>query len=283
MRHVNKSSHATPAFTIVELLVVISIIATLISLLLPAIGKAREAARRLGCVNNLRQNGIAFTMYANDFKDDVPSPGFGHGNDPVGMGMIGAQFLGFWNRPISHGLLYPYLGKNAITLYCTDFVWEAGVSYPGFEILKNPKAASAQFTTNWNAWSTGGAGFSSGTVSCYSGYGMACREGGPGGGITDSYLVYDPYATVTNVDPFPRDAGYWSIGGKLTNNTAKPYFLLMCFQDWRYNMWGAHEGAASNVLFADGFAGRFEYPFRANGIDFHKCGALWDTILAAHP
>ena len=116
-------------FTLVELLVVIGIIALLISMLLPALNKAREAAKRAACLSNLRTIGQVMYIYAHDNKDQIP------------LGTIKERYQeAYWIRltgrwPTWGPLYRANLMKSPAAFYCPSAQGDVFHEYDG---VRNP-------------------------------------------------------------------------------------------------------------------------------------------------
>ena len=108
------------AFTLVELLVVIGIIAVLVGILLPVMGKAREQARRAQCLSNLRQIAMAVLTYANE-KKSLPGPCNVGIADPDTVNNTGTTIFTATEKSqqlSNTELIMPYLKNNRATFFC---------------------------------------------------------------------------------------------------------------------------------------------------------------------
>lgn len=117
MKQVITFQNSKRAFTLIELLVVIAIIALLAAILFPVFGRAREMARRSSCQSNLKQIGLGFQQYTQDYDETYPSIYDGQSNN------INAGAIKFW--PYA---LQPYI-KSGQVFKCPSDTFPNASSY----------------------------------------------------------------------------------------------------------------------------------------------------------
>jgi prepilin-type N-terminal cleavage/methylation domain-containing protein len=149
-----RQSHA---FTLVELLVVIGIIAILIGILLPTLGRAREQAKRVQCLSNLRQVYTQFVFYARDNRDQVPI-GYRAGKSKQFNSMV-------WSNTSKQYVLFGLLYKGGY------------MKTPGVFFCPTENNPQSMFNTPTNPWPPGSDGDP--TANGYCGYAMRPDVGIP--------------------------------------------------------------------------------------------------------
>jgi prepilin-type N-terminal cleavage/methylation domain-containing protein/prepilin-type processing-associated H-X9-DG protein len=203
-------------FTLIELLVVIAIIAILAAILFPVFARAREQARKAACQSNLKQIGIAATMYSQDYDERLPLANHYDGSsepDPT---------LGRW-----YWLLQPY-AKSLQVFVCPNSV----------------KIASIPSTYGWNIGGTGQ----------NSGFGYRPSTPWTPGGVKGVPLsvVQEPATTILVSDPSSN--GYGSNGLYAFASTTKAYTAVLhggqAFSTTAATVTDFSGGG--NYLFADG-------------------------------
>jgi prepilin-type N-terminal cleavage/methylation domain-containing protein len=231
----------TTGFTLIELLVVIAIIAILAALLLPALSRAKERAKRTTCLNNLKQFGVAMFVYAGDHADRIPGAEYDPQNLPTtgpyitfvlyaGLGTTAMAVNPIATPPTNHGLLYTTgVMPNGQSFYCPSMTASMGAGVQFVE--EGYVTASGQ----WPAYSP--AYHTSGTI-------VSAR-------VRSSYGYYPQTGNLIGADP---TSGYRVAKKAAQLDPSRPMLNDVVYEWTQIAHGTGSKPAAINVVWGDGHA-----------------------------
>ena len=215
------------AFTLIELLVVIAIIAILAAILFPVFAQAREKARQASCLSNLKQMGLAWMQYTQDYDETGPYVLKSNGCSSI------ADYV----------LLFPYYKSTAI-MHCPSDAGTGGDSFaavPGFTV-GDPKVITS-YGYNWGPL-------------IYAGGGLLGAENAVGGTGVSSACLIQLGKSLAAIDA-PADTFVYSDSYDTYRPTNGADFLLDSYKGTTTS--GMRHGGRFNVNFADGHAKNMQF------------------------